>query len=57
MDVTGARWGLDGAESVLKLRTVRSNGDFDPYWSFHLACELQRLHQSCYANGTIPAAA
>jgi hypothetical protein len=26
MDITGARWGLDGAEAVLKLRALRSNG-------------------------------
>ena len=29
MDLTGARWGLDGAEAILKLRALRSNGDFD----------------------------
>jgi hypothetical protein len=28
MDVTGARWSLDGAEAILKLRTLISNGDF-----------------------------
>ena len=28
MDVTGARWGLDGAEAILKLRTLISNGDY-----------------------------
>ena len=26
-DVTGARWGLAGAEAILKLRAIRSNGD------------------------------
>lgn len=33
MDITGARWGLDGAEAILKLRAIRSNGDFDEYWA------------------------
>ena len=28
MDITGARWGLDGAEAVLKLRALRANGDW-----------------------------
>ena len=28
MDITGARWGLDGAEAVLKMLAVVSNGDF-----------------------------
>ncbi|MGI9003408.1 MAG: ISKra4 family transposase, partial [Pseudonocardia sp.] len=32
MDITGARWGLPGAEAVLKLRALHSNGDFDAYW-------------------------
>jgi hypothetical protein len=32
LDITGARWGLQGAEAVLTLRAVISNGDFDEYW-------------------------
>jgi hypothetical protein len=44
LDITGARWGLDGAEAVLTLRAVISNGDFDEYWRFHLASEHQRLY-------------
>jgi hypothetical protein len=28
MDITGARWGLEGAEAVLKLRALISNDDF-----------------------------
>jgi hypothetical protein len=31
MDITGARWGLDGAEAILTLRAVITNGDFDAY--------------------------
>ena len=57
MDITGARWSVDGAEAVLKLRAVRSNGDFDEYWTFHLAREQQRVHESSYADGIIPLAA
>ncbi len=44
MDITGARWGLQGAEAILTLRAVISNGDFDDYWRFHLAREHQRLY-------------
>ena len=54
MDITGARWGLDGAEAILKLRAIRSNGDFDQYWTYHLARERQRVHQSRYAHQVIP---
>jgi len=57
MDITGARWSVDGAEAVLKLRALRSNGDFDAYFSFHLAQERRRVHESRYANGVIPRAA
>jgi len=54
MDITGARWGLDGAEAILTLRALISNGDFDPYWTFHLAQEHRRVHASRYALGVIP---
>ena len=54
MDITGARWGLHGAEAILKLRAVRANGDFDDYWTYHLAQERRRVHQSRYANRILP---
>jgi hypothetical protein len=57
MDITGARWGLDGAETILKLRALRSNGDWDEYWTYHLAQHRQRIHLSRYANNLIPQAA
>jgi hypothetical protein len=31
MDITGARWSLVGAEAILQLRALISNGDFDAY--------------------------
>ena len=54
MDITGARWGLPGAEAVLKLRAIVSNGDFDAYWRYHLAQEHRRVHLQRYADNTIP---
>jgi len=54
MDITGARWGLDGAEAILKLRAIRTNGDFDAYWRYHLTQERQRVHESRYADQVIP---
>jgi Transposase len=44
LDITGARWGLQGAEAVLTLRAVISNGDFEDYWRYHLTREHQRLY-------------
>ena len=55
MDLTGARWGLKGAEAVLKLRSLRSSGDFDEYWQFHLRMELQRNHKCKFFYGRLPA--
>ncbi len=55
MEITGARWSLPGAEAVLRLRALRSSGDFDEYWTFHEACEHRRTHQSRYAGGHVPA--
>lgn len=48
MDITGARWNLPGAEAILKLRALTSNGDFDQYWTYHLTREHQRTHQNRY---------
>jgi len=57
MDITGARWSTQGAEAILKLRALHTNGDFDSYWLHHLNRERQRNHHTRYANGVIPAAA
>jgi len=50
MDITGARWGLDGAEAILKLRAIHANHDFDKYWAYHLTQEHHRVHQTRYAS-------
>src|SRR5271157_2621741 len=47
-DITGARWGLEGAEALLKLRALTANGDFEDYWDWHLRREHERIHQSRY---------
>lgn len=46
MERTGARWSLDGAEAVLRLRALWTNGDFEPYWTFHLHREYERNYAS-----------
>lgn len=47
MDRTGARWRMKRAEAVLKIRSLRSSGDFDAYWPFHQSREHQRNHCAC----------
>jgi len=55
-DITGARWGLEGAEAILRLRAVIANGDFDAYWRFHLRREHERIHHVKYSDGLVLAA-
>ncbi|MBB4715608.1 hypothetical protein BJ965_005490 [Streptomyces luteogriseus] len=50
MDITRARWGLAGAEAVLRLRTVISNGDFEEYWKYHAQREHLRVHAIRYRD-------
>src|SRR5215510_47291 len=54
MELTGARWGLQGAEAVLRLRSLRSSKDFDQYWEFHLQQEYKRHHATRYAKVKVP---
>jgi hypothetical protein len=54
MDITGARWGLAGAEAILKLRALKANGDLDQYWDYHLAQERHHVHEARYLDHVIP---
>ena len=55
MNLTGARWSLEGAEAVLRLRALRSSHDFDEYWAFHERQEYERNHAAHYADRHVPA--
>ncbi len=35
LDITGARWSLQGAEVILKLRSLKSSNEFEDYWKYH----------------------
>lgn len=54
MDKTGARWSVEGAEAVLRLRALRANDDFDEYWRYHTAAEYRVNHVAAYADGRVP---
>jgi hypothetical protein len=54
MDRGGARWTLDGAEAVLRLRALRASGDFDAYWHVHLREDLRRNHAQRYEHASLP---
>ena len=48
MDITGARWGIDGAQAILQLRAITASGNLDDYWNYHIAREHQRNHPHSY---------
>jgi hypothetical protein len=48
MDITGARWGVETAEAILKPRALHANGDFEEYWAYHRKREHQRNHPPAY---------
>ena len=45
LDITGARWSLNGAEAMLKLRSLKSSGDLSDYWEYHKKNEKSRNYQ------------
>lgn len=46
LDITGSRWSLPGAEAILKLRSLKSSGDFKSYWKFHKVQSKKRLYSN-----------
>jgi hypothetical protein len=44
MERSGMRWTEEMAEAIVQLRAIYLSGDFDRYWSFHIARDQQRLH-------------
>jgi hypothetical protein len=50
MGITGARWGLEGAQAILWLRAINASGDTGTYWDWHIAQEHQRNHLSRYQD-------
>jgi hypothetical protein len=44
MERSGMRWTEEMAEAIVQLRAIYLSGDFDRYWSYHIAQDQQRLH-------------
>jgi hypothetical protein len=53
MEQSGMRWTKQGAQSLLDLRAVRINDDWDAYQCFHRQRQHQRLYGPC--SITLPA--
>jgi len=52
--ITGARWSLDGADVILKLRAVVVNGDLDDYMTYYKQRYLEDIHLARYDPASIP---
>lgn len=48
-EITGARWSLKTAEGMLRLRAIRSSGDWNLYQEFHKKMEWTRNHLQRFA--------
>lgn len=57
MEITGARWRLERAEAVLKIRALKASDNFEQYWQFHQQEEFNRNHVSKFENPEILLAA
>jgi len=50
LGITGARWTVKTSEAILKLRSLKSSGDFDEYWKWHLKKEKERKYSRFKEN-------
>ena len=44
MERTGMRWKIPGAQAMLELRTIHTNGDWDSFHEFRITQQTQRLY-------------
>ncbi len=47
MELTGMRWSLNGAEAMIRLRSVDINEDWEDFWAFHRKKEKSDLYPGC----------
>jgi len=45
LELTGTSWTLQGAESVMRLRAVHINKDWDAFWTYRRQSERRRLYR------------
>ncbi len=46
MELGGMHWSKPGAQAILELRAVKTNGDWNEFWRFHVEEEGGRLHSA-----------
>ena len=45
MEMTGMRWGIDGAQNMLNIRSVKKNGDWNDFIDFVKEINKKRLYR------------
>jgi hypothetical protein len=48
MEQSGMRWTINGAKSILALRAVKKNGDWEPFWQTYIATQTQKTYADSY---------
>ncbi len=48
MEQSGMHWSIKGAHSILKLRAVMKNDDWDQFWKFFIESEKTRMYADSY---------
>lgn len=51
MQLSGARWSLEGAEAMLRVRSLHASGDLEAYMGFHIAQERQSNYPTTTGAG------
>ena len=48
MEQSGMRWSIDGAQSILDMRAVKKNKDWNEFWQFYNKSETSHLYSDNY---------
>lgn len=48
MEQSGMRWTINGAKSILALRAVKKNGDWEPFWQNFIATQTLKTYADSY---------
>lgn len=48
MEQSGMRWSIDGAQSILDMRAVKKNKDWNQFWQFYNKSETSHLYSDNY---------
>ena len=50
MEQSGMRWTINGAQSILDLRAVKKNGDWEQFWNDVIASKKKAIYPDSYIN-------